>query len=110
MSSPGFCDEAIRVYLARGVRSAEGAAHDRHGEERDMPVEWVDLDEVVAGILRGDLHNPTLVVGALAAAAARAAGWSTLRATDAQWRLGPRPDVVHGVCRTGRRCDGPAGS
>jgi ADP-ribose pyrophosphatase len=90
LSSPGFCDEAIRVYLARGVRSAEGVAHVRHGEERDMPVEWVDLDEVVAGVLRGDLHNPTLVVGALAAAAARAAGWSTLRATDAEWRLGPR--------------------
>ena len=90
MSSPGFCDEAIRVYLARGVRSAQGAAHDRHGEERDMPVEWVDLDEVVTGILHGDLHNPTLVVGALAAAAARASDWTTLREPHASWSLGPR--------------------
>jgi 8-oxo-dGDP phosphatase len=90
LSSPGFCDEAIRIYLARAVRPAQGVAHDRHGEERDMPVGWVRLDDVVAGIQRGDLHNPTLVVGALAAAATRAGGWSGLRAADAPWRLGPR--------------------
>jgi 8-oxo-dGDP phosphatase len=90
LSSPGFCDEALRVYLARGVRAAEGAAHDRHGEERDMPVAWVPLDAVVAGVLRGDLHNPTLVVGALAAAAARATGWTSLREADAPWPFGPR--------------------
>jgi len=90
LSSPGFCDEAVRIYLARGVHRAEGVAHDRHGEERDMPVEWVDLDELVAGILRGDLHNPTLVMGALAAMAARAAGWTTLRDPRSGWRFGPR--------------------
>jgi len=90
LSSPGFCDEAIRIYMARGVRTAEGEAHPRHGEERDMPVAWVPLDEVVTGVLRGDLHNPTLVVGALAAAAARATGWSSLRDARSPWPFGPR--------------------
>jgi 8-oxo-dGDP phosphatase len=90
LSSPGFCDEALRIYLARGVRVAEGDAHDRHGEERDMPVAWVRLDDVVAGIQRGELHNPTLVVGALSAATARADGWRGLRDAHAPWRLGPR--------------------
>ena len=28
-----------------------------------MPVAWVPLDELVAGVLRGELHNPTLVTG-----------------------------------------------
>jgi 8-oxo-dGDP phosphatase len=90
LSSPGFCDEALRIYLARAVRPAAGAVHDRHGEERDMPVVWAHLDDVVVGIQRGELHNPTLVVGALAAVAARAGDWQDLRPAEAPWTLGPR--------------------
>jgi len=90
LSSPGFCDEAVRVYLARRVRTADGAAHERHGEERDMPVVWVNLDEAVSQVLAGRVHNPTLVVGCLAAAAARATGWASLRDAHAEWELGPR--------------------
>ena len=90
VSSPGFCDEAIRVYLARGTRPSTMTPHDRHGEERNMPVVWVPLDRLRDAILRGDLHNPTAVVGVLAAVAARAQGWSTLRPPDAPWPLGPR--------------------
>jgi 8-oxo-dGDP phosphatase len=90
LSSPGFADEALRVYLARGVVPADGAAHPRHGEERDMSVAWFPLDELVDGILAGQLHNPTMTVGVLAAAAARAGGWRALRAADADWQLGPR--------------------
>ncbi|MFI5100227.1 MAG: NUDIX domain-containing protein, partial [Actinomycetes bacterium] len=56
MSSPGFCDEAIRVYLARDVRRSTGAEHPRHGEERGMPVEWAGLDDLVAAVLGGGLH------------------------------------------------------
>ncbi|MGZ4610824.1 MAG: NUDIX domain-containing protein [Actinomycetes bacterium] len=90
LSSPGFCDEALRVYLARGVRRSEGEPHDRHGEERDMPVEWVALDDLRDGVLGGALHNPTLALGVLAAVAARGVGWSSLRAADAAWPFGPR--------------------
>lgn len=89
-TSPGFCDEALRIYLVRDVRRADGEQHERHGEERDMPVEWVPLDLLRDQILAGELHNPVLLVGVLAACASRAAGWTTLRPADAPWPLGPR--------------------
>ena len=89
LSSPGFCDEAVRIYLARGVRAASGDRHARHGEERDMPVAWVPLDRLCAGVLAGRLHNPTMAVGVLAAHAARGSGWSSVRPVDAPWELGP---------------------
>lgn len=85
-NSPGGSTEAFRCYLARGL--SEASADDRHaghGEERDMPTTWLPLDEAVAGVLAGRLHNPTLVTGVLAASAARAAGWGCLRPADAPW-------------------------
>ena len=89
-TSPGMCDEALRIYLARGVRRSDGDQHARHGEERDMPVEWVALDDLRDAVLDGRLHNPSLVVAVLAACAARADGWAGLRPADAPWRIGPR--------------------
>jgi 8-oxo-dGTP pyrophosphatase MutT (NUDIX family) len=89
-TSPGFCDEALRIYLVRDVREASGEQHDRHGEERDMPVAWIPLDDLRDAILAGDLHNPALLVGVLAACAAREGGWTSLRPADAPWPLGPR--------------------
>jgi hypothetical protein len=46
---------------------------------------WVPLDELVERAFRGDLHNPHTITGVLAAFAARAAGWSSLRPPDAPW-------------------------
>ncbi len=89
-TSPGFCDEAIRVYLARGVQVSSGEVHPRHGEERDMPVEWVPLDELRAQVLSGSLHSPVMVTSVLAACVARADHWAQLRPADAAWPLGPR--------------------
>ena len=89
LSSPGFCDEAVRVYLARRVRPASGDRHARHGEERDMPVVWVGLDVLRDAVLAGSVHNPTLVVGVLAAAAARDRSWADLRPAEAAWTFGP---------------------
>jgi len=48
------------------------------------------LDALRDGILGGHLHNPALLVGVLAACAARAEGWRSLRPVDAPWPLGPR--------------------
>ena len=50
-----------------------------------MAPAWVDLDEARDLVLAGRLHNPTTVCGVLAAAAARDAGWATLRPADAPW-------------------------
>ena len=85
-NSPGASSEAFRCYLARDVTPVEAA--DRHvgtGEERDMPSVWVPLEEAVGLVLAGRLHNPTAVSGILAAAAARARGWTDLRPADAPW-------------------------
>jgi ADP-ribose pyrophosphatase len=84
-TSPGMTDEAVRVYLARDVRPAEGEQHDRVHEERDMPVEWLPLGDAVARVLDGRLHTPLAVMGVLATAVARRTGFADLRPGDAAW-------------------------
>ena len=85
-NSPGGSTEAFRCYLARGVREVPvGERHQREHEERGMTRAWVDLSEARDLVLAGKLHNPTTVCGVLAAAAARDAGWATLRPADAPW-------------------------
>ncbi|SDS01772.1 NUDIX domain-containing protein [Microbacterium paraoxydans] len=66
-TTPGGNDELIRVFLATGLSTAE-TAHDREDEEADIRVAWVPLDEAVAGVLEGRLHNGILSIGVLAAA------------------------------------------
>ncbi len=93
-NSPGGSNEAFRCFLARDVIRAP--AHEQpvgEGEERDMPTAWVPLDHLVAAVLEGRLHNPTAVVGVLAAHTARAVGWDSLRPADAPWpwRTPPSP-------------------
>ncbi len=85
-NSPGGSTEAFRCYLARGLHEVpQEDRHDREHEERGMVPAWVDLTEARDLVLAGRLHNPTTVCGVLAAAAARDAGWSTLRPADAPW-------------------------
>jgi ADP-ribose pyrophosphatase len=95
-TTPGMSDEAVRIYLARDVRDGEGERWVGHGEERDMPTAWVPLDDVVAAVLAGRLHNPVLVAGALAAAAARGDGFRGLRPGDSPWAERPKPEVPTG--------------
>lgn len=85
-TSPGGSDEAIRVFLARDLSLVpEEERHERTEEERDMLAAWVPLDDAVAAALDGRIHNPSSVVGILAAARSRDDGWSTLRPLDAPW-------------------------
>jgi ADP-ribose pyrophosphatase len=83
-TSPGGSDEAIRIYLARGL-SAAPEAFAREAEEADMQTAWVPLDELVDAVLERRLANSPLMIAALTAQAARARGWSTLGAPDAPW-------------------------
>ena len=96
-NSPGGSSETIRCYLARDPAPAPGGRPDGDGEERDMPFTWVPLDDAVAGVLEGRLTAPLTVAGVLAAYAARAAGWSTLRPVDSAW---PARAWVTGAGRT----------
>ncbi|QIM21051.1 NUDIX hydrolase [Phycicoccus sp. HDW14] len=85
-SSPGGSSEGLRIYLARDLTEVpETERHERQGEELGMPVRRVPLDDLVAGVLAGRLHSPTLVIAVLAAEALRARGWSGLRPADAPW-------------------------
>lgn len=84
-NSPGSSSEAFRCFLARDVSTVDGDRHPGEDEERDMPLQWFALDDLVARVLRGDLHNPTTVLGVLATRAARDDGWSSLRPEDAPW-------------------------
>ena len=89
-NSPGSSSEAIRIYLARDL--TEVPHHDRHertDEEAEIEFHWIALDEAVAAVLGGRLHNPSAVVGILAAAAARADGFAGLRPADAPWPAHP---------------------
>ncbi|WP_137844689.1 NUDIX hydrolase [Microbacterium sp. 2FI] len=68
-TTPGGNDEVVHVFLARGL-SHVGEVHAREAEEADIRVEWVALEDAVAGVLAGRLRNGILAVGVLAAAEA----------------------------------------
>ena len=84
LTTPGGNNEAIRIYLARGVRATAGA-FERTAEEADMELRWVPLTDLVEAAVASRVQNPSLVIGALAAEHARSRGWSTLRPADAPW-------------------------
>ncbi|KWX00821.1 ADP-ribose pyrophosphatase [Carbonactinospora thermoautotrophica] len=90
-TSPGTTEEAIRIYLARGLTEVpDGERYVGQHEEADMTIAWVPFEELVRLILAGELHNPTLVAGVLALAAARAGdGVEALRPADAPWPQRP---------------------
>lgn len=88
--SPGSSSEAIRIYLAREVELVpEDQRHLRTDEEAEMISTWVPLDEAVAQVLAGKIHNPAASVGILAAFAARAVNYETLRDANEPFEAHP---------------------
>jgi 8-oxo-dGTP pyrophosphatase MutT (NUDIX family) len=84
--SPGFSDEAIRIFLARDL--AEASYPDDfvvEHEEATMTVRRVPLAEAVQAALDGRITNAAAVAGVLAAEVARGRGWLGLRPADAPW-------------------------
>jgi ADP-ribose pyrophosphatase len=88
-TTPGGNNEAIRIYLARGVHPTAGAFA-RSDEEADMEVRWAPLDEVVDAILARRVQNPSLIVGVLAARVEREKGWAQLAPADEPWPRHPK--------------------
>ncbi|AXK85414.1 NUDIX hydrolase [Nocardia farcinica] len=80
--SPGFTDEALRVYLARGLSATHRP--DPELEEADIEVVRMPVAEAVRAALAGEIVNATAVAGVLALTAARANG-TELRPGDAPW-------------------------
>jgi len=89
-TTPGGCDEAVRIFLARGLSTAEGERFEVAEEEADMEIARVPLAELARGVLAGELHNNCLVVGVLSVLAARAGdGLDALRPAEAPWPARP---------------------
>jgi 8-oxo-dGDP phosphatase len=89
-TSPGMSNEAIRLFLARGLTPVSG--QDRftpENEEITMTVHRVPLDEALWRVYAGEITNAAAVAGILAAAQGAATGWPGLRPPDAPWPARP---------------------
>ena len=65
INSPGFSDEAVRIYLAQDLHFVEKPAANE--EELDMETVFIPLDDVVQMVLAGDIHNSIAVAGIMTA-------------------------------------------
>ncbi|MFB7499912.1 NUDIX domain-containing protein [Streptomyces sp. NPDC056161] len=89
-TTPGGCDEAVRIFLARNLSEADGERFAAEDEEIDLEYARVSVAELVRGVLAGELHNNCLAVGVLSLTAARAGdGLDALRPADAPWPARP---------------------
>ncbi|MFI1164301.1 NUDIX domain-containing protein [Streptomyces sp. NPDC020801] len=89
-TTPGGCDEAVRIFLARDLSEAEGERFEAEHEETDLELARVPVGALVRGVLAGELHNNCLVVGVLSLLAARGgAGLDALRPAGAPWPARP---------------------
>lgn len=81
--SPGFSDESVRVYLARGL-SEVGRPDLGDDEEADLVTRWVSLPVAVRMVLAGTIVN-AVTVAAVLAVQTLAAGPGSPRPVDAPW-------------------------
>lgn len=88
-TSPGGSNEAIRIYLARGL-SESAAPFERTEEELHIEKRWVPLEEVAAAVLGRSVGNSILSIAVLTAQASRAGGWVSLGPADSPWPRHPR--------------------
>ena len=86
VTSPGFAEEAVRVFIARGLSEVEQP--EAENEEADMGFTWMDLDTAADKALSGEIVNSIAVSGILAAARLVARGESA-RPVDEPFRFRP---------------------
>jgi len=80
--SPGFTDEALRVYLATDLYETDRPEPEL--EEADIRIVRMPVTAAVRASLSGEIVNATAVAGVLALSTARA-GDVELRPADAPW-------------------------
>ncbi|MDO5746725.1 MAG: NUDIX hydrolase [Actinomycetaceae bacterium] len=86
-TTPGGCNEGLRVFLARDITTVPPEQrHQREEEEKDMKAVWIHLEDAYQAVCEGRLHNPSAIVGILSTMAARERNWQTLRPADAPWQ------------------------
>lgn len=83
LPSPGFTEESVRVFLARGLTEVGRPPADGD-EEADLTARWVSLPVAVRMALSGTIVNSTTVAGVLAAHALAVAP-TAARPADAPW-------------------------
>ena len=83
VTSPGFSDESVRVYLARDVREVGRPVLD-DDEEADLITRWVSLPVAVRMVLAGTIVNAVAVAAVLAAHTLSVAP-AAARPADAPW-------------------------
>ncbi|WP_103347440.1 NUDIX hydrolase [Amycolatopsis sp. CA-128772] len=81
-ASPGFTDEVVRVFLARGLSDVDREV--LGDEEADLVIRKFPLAEAVRMALAGELLNGATVSGVLATHAVLT-GVATARPADAPW-------------------------
>jgi 8-oxo-dGTP pyrophosphatase MutT (NUDIX family) len=86
--SPGGSNEALRVYLARGVTET-AEIFERTAEESQIEKHWVPLDDLVAAVLARTIQNSILALSVLAADASRTRGWESLAPAEEPWLRHP---------------------
>lgn len=88
-TTPGACEESLRIFLARDLSPAQRPdGFVLEGEEAHMTWDWVPRADLVDAVLAGQCQSPTLVAGVLALEVARAAGrLEGLRPPDAPWPI-----------------------
>ena len=65
ITSPGFCDEAVRIYLATGL--AEVPRPTAVAEEAELEPHWVPLSRAVEMVMTGMVMNSIAIAGILSA-------------------------------------------
>jgi 8-oxo-dGDP phosphatase len=88
LTAPGFSTERLRIFLARGLTRVPESEREyvRQHEEAYLVLAWVPLEQALAGILAGDLHNGVAALGILSAYATREDDFEALRRADAPER------------------------
>jgi len=68
LSTPGFCDERLFLYLAQGLTQGEHARE----ENEFIEVHWLVMDQAVQMALSGEIEDAKTVIGLFRAQAALA--------------------------------------
>ena len=84
VSSPGFSDESVRVFLATGLRDVGRPDLGADDEEVDLETHWVPLADAVAMVFDGTIVNSSCVAAVLAVHAVRT-GAAKTRPVDVPW-------------------------
>jgi ADP-ribose pyrophosphatase len=65
-TTPGFCDEELHIYLARGLSPIPGGARREEGEQ-NMTLEVIPFSEAVALAAAGEFRDAKTIIGLLLA-------------------------------------------